>query len=166
MAAIAVQLPLNACKKVIRPSLFQFNEDEKKTLTSVLNHLFPKSEICPGIEEINAIPHLENVIKDPYLKSPRRNLIKNGIKWIDETSIELFDKTFTSLDKTKKESSLRALEKLPKGEAWISTLLNYILEAMLGDPIYNINKNEVGWKLLNHYSGYPRPTQETKYKIS
>ena len=39
----------------------------------------------------------------------------------------------------------------------IKTFLSYILEAYLGNPIYGINHNKIGWIDLNYKPGYPQP---------
>jgi hypothetical protein len=36
-------------------------------------------------------------------------------------------------------------------------MLKYIMESVLGDPIYDINTKQQGWAWLNHETGYPRP---------
>ena len=43
------------------------------------------------------------------------------------------------------------------GESFIADNLKFIFEAMLGDPIYGSNKDESGWRWLEHKAGLPRP---------
>ena len=49
------------------------------------------------------------------------------------------------------------------GENWLSTLLLYIFEALLTDPVYGGNPNGIGWKWLGHNPGLPRPTADKRY---
>jgi gluconate 2-dehydrogenase gamma chain len=58
-----------------------------------------------------------------------------------------------------KEQMLREFSQSRFGENWISLLLNYTLEAMLSDPLYGGNKDEIGWKAYRHHAGVPRPTK-------
>jgi gluconate 2-dehydrogenase gamma chain len=51
------------------------------------------------------------------------------------------------------------------GKQWISTILRYILEALLTDPIYGGNPNAIGWKWLDHQPGFPRPPANKRYYL-
>jgi gluconate 2-dehydrogenase gamma chain len=42
-------------------------------------------------------------------------------------------------------------------------MLTFIFEAMISDPIYGFNKDEIGQKWLQHNAGFPRPTKKTRY---
>ena len=52
-----------------------------------------------------------------------------------------------------------------EGENWVSTLLFYICEALLTDPIYGGNPNGIGWAWLAHQPGFPRPSPEQSYGV-
>jgi len=84
---------------------------------------------------------------------------KNDAVDLDKGAKELFlnNKNFLLLDDKEKERALREFEDSENGRYWLSLLLNYGLEAMLGDPIYGGNKDKKGWKLLHHHPGRPRP---------
>jgi gluconate 2-dehydrogenase gamma chain len=41
-------------------------------------------------------------------------------------------------------------------------LLDYIMEALLTDPVYGGNPNSIGWQWLKHQPGFPRPTTPLK----
>jgi len=42
-------------------------------------------------------------------------------------------------------------------------MLTLIFEALLLDPIYGVNTNNIGWNWLNHDPGVPRPNKENMY---
>ena len=39
----------------------------------------------------------------------------------------------------------------------------YLLEALLADPVYGGNTDEVGWKWLGYTAGFPRPPIGKRY---
>jgi gluconate 2-dehydrogenase gamma chain len=45
----------------------------------------------------------------------------------------------------------------------LSSLLKYIFEALLTDPIYGGNPNSMGWEWLDHTPGQPRPNPANRY---
>jgi hypothetical protein len=70
---------------------------------------------------------------------------------------------YLHLPHTKKEILLRKFEQRRFGQNWLSTLMTYGLEGMLGDPLYGGNKKAQGWKVINHNTGLPQPRK--KYGI-
>ena len=44
-------------------------------------------------------------------------------------------------------------------------MVTLLFEALLLDPLYGGNKEEKGWKWLNHTPGFPRPTEELRYEV-
>lgn len=163
LLGIWLQWPLNACKKIIKPDAFGFTTEEDRILDAVLNHLLPGGESRPGAKQINALSHIKSVVADPATRNSTRKLIKAGISECQNLSKNLFKRAFMDLEKDDKENVLRSLEKKNNGKRWISVLLTYSFEALLGDPVYNINDEEAGWKWLNHVPGIPRPTQKNRY---
>ena len=58
---------------------------------------------------------------------------------------------------------LRRIAASPAGENWLSTLILYLMEALLTDPAYGGNPGGIGWRWLRHTPGYPRPTPDKTY---
>lgn len=162
-------LPFSAC---LRSSTDQIpsgrdpkilSEIEWNTLVAIQDVLFPSEENSPGARDINAAAFYQWVINDPLLDPEETAFRKNGITWIEETSVENRAKSFVDLDIEAKEEVLRYAEHYSWGESWISTTLLHIFEALLSDPIYGGNTDERGWKWLGYSPGIPRPTKGKIY---
>ena len=83
--------------------------------------------------------------------------------WIEEEAQELYTKPFHTLTNEAKEIVLRNIEAKSNGSSFLTSTLNFINESLLGDPHYNINMEQKGWKWLNHYPGSPRPSESQIY---
>ena len=132
------------------------------TISEVQQHLFPK-ESSIGAKDIQALEYLRLTITSPYFDEGEKTLIHNGVNWLNDLSKKQYSKIFIQLDNTLKEKILRRIESSNAGERWLSTILTYLLEALLTDPVYGGNPNRIGWKWLQHQPGFPRPPEEKKY---
>ena len=132
-------------------------------IKTVQQHLFPKEAGSPGAADIHAGDYLQFVLADPNVDSDDRQLIIDGIGWLEEVCQNEFDRTFTSLNDLQKEGALRKIELENWGERWLSLLLLYIFEALLTDPLYGGNPDGIGWKWLDHVQGQPQPKKVNMY---
>jgi gluconate 2-dehydrogenase gamma chain len=157
-----------ACKNLFKQNItnsFALTNAEYVILSAVHLHLFPDSKGVPGATFIQSAAYVQKLMTDPQIDTGEKRLIKSGIKWINDTALELHGIGFIDANKEQKESSLKDLSEYTKGNRWISRNITFILEALLADPIYNVNTAQSGWKWLNHSPGYPRPTKATKYQF-
>lgn len=123
------------------------------TLTLLHHDLFPKAEEL-SIETasyVSVILHHERVTKED------KTFLKNGVKWLNEEAVSMHEKTYTKLLKAQREAVLESIVKTEWGESWLHSIMSYLFEAMLGDPIYGGNNGEAGWKWLSFTGGLPRP---------
>ena len=144
-----------------RPSI-QLN-DPWATIDVVQDHLFPSEIDSPGAKEINAITYLRNVIASPAIDQDEKEFILNGVKWLNDLSLEKHEAVFTQLTYSQRTDMLHQITESKAGRRWISKLLSYIFEALLGDPVYGGNPGGIGWKWLNHHQGFPRPPKHKRY---
>ncbi len=168
MATAMYLLPLSACRRITgsgedRPGTHVLSTKEKEVLGAVQQHMLPDDKIGPGAGEINALNYFEFVLADRYLSAFSRKLLINGITWVEETAQDLFGTGFSRLDPKRKEACLRDLETYKNGERWLSRVLTYIMEALLGAPAYGVNTGESGWKWLDHTPGVPQPSKDNIY---
>ena len=126
-------------------------------LFAVQNHLFPSEPGIPGAQDINALAYFRSIITDPEYDQNDRVFAKTGLIELEALSNKMMKLSFIELSTEQKEQVLRIFEKQVNGYPWITTQLNYILEALLTDPLYGGNPNEIGWKWLEHTPGFPRP---------
>jgi len=139
-----------------------WNEHVLQTLSTVQNHLFPRGADSPGADDINALAYLQSALEDPALVEDTQ-FIHNGVGWLDDLSATTYQKTFLQLDDDKREALLRTIAKSSAGENWLSTLLLYIFEALLTDPVYGGNPDGIGWAWLEHTPGFPHPPPDKIY---
>jgi len=136
------------------------------TIAAVQEHLFPAitgDNVSPGANEINALAYLQVMLNAPDADSDEKKFIKKGVSWLNGVSNNSFGQSFLKLNKAKREQVLQIINKSESGTNWLSTLLRYIFEALLTDPIYSGNKNKQGWQWLEHQAGFPRPPENKKY---
>jgi len=164
LLAVIIQLPISACKRILHLGNYNLSDEELLTLNRILNLLLPENENSPGANSISALTHIKSVLTDNTIKSSQKQTIKNGIRWADDVSKRIFDKECRELQNMNIEEVLREMETFKKGKKFLSLLLTYTFEAMLGDPIYQINDDQKGWKWLHHIPGNPRPSLMNKYK--
>lgn len=149
-----------------------WNEHTLQTLAMVQNHLFPRGDGSgdvtggndgPGADDINALAYLQHALEDPALAEDGQ-FIRNGVGWLDDLSQTIHEQDFLQLDHDTRESLLRTIAKSSAGENWLSTLLLYIFEALLTDPVYGGNPDGIGWHWLEHTPGFPRPAADKTYR--
>jgi len=129
----------------------QRKNNQYEILKAVLNHLFPNTNKYSGANNFKAFDFLMFISKHPSFEKSDLDFIIEGTK-----KLQNFNNKFLELKKEEKETVLREFEKLNFGQNWLSTIMYYGIEAMLGDPIYGGNKNMLGWKNINH--NIPIPT--------
>jgi gluconate 2-dehydrogenase gamma chain len=164
-AAALAGLPYALRKDLTRETSFVlFSAEQRQALSAVQEHLFPSEAESPGAADINATAYLEWAITAPGIDPDTRNTIVNGVGRLLDASQERFDVLFGGLIFEQREQLLRYLaDKTRWGRAWLSLLLYYIFEALLSDPVYGGNPNEIGWRWLEHQPGFPRPPADKIY---
>ena len=130
-------------------------------------HLFPHSKLGPGAIDLNISSYLSQVLSDKRIMEEDRHYFLQGATWLEESAHEEFDQSFLNLNKADKEKLLQTIALKRWGENFILTTLSYIFEALLSSPVYGSNKNEIGWKWLEHQAGFPQPSNkdEITYEV-
>jgi gluconate 2-dehydrogenase gamma chain len=139
------------------------HEHTWETLDQVQRHLFPSEPGAPGAREINALEYLRFVVADPKVDAQERRFILMGAGWLDGIARETYQQTFVHLEHAQREAVLQKVAASSAGENWLSTLLTYVFEALLTDPVYGGNPDGIGWRWLEHIPGFPRPTPDKTY---
>lgn len=152
-------------KLISKTDSVAFSVSQKAVLTAVQIQLFPKDGDGPSAIDINALGYLEWALTDPKnIADGDREYIVNGIVGLDKVAIESQKQNFITLSKQQQHKVIETLSESKKGDNWLSLLVYYLLEALLLDPVYGGNTNEVGWAWLGHQAGYPRPTKTKNYR--
>jgi len=163
--AVLTQVPWwTSCKQETKNAkTFVFSNHQLEILNLVQDFLFPLDGNGPGASEIKAAEYLQWVVLDPEMDKEEIDYIFNGIKWVEETAQEEKNSSFLQLKEKEQEEILVFIAAQSWGESWYSVLLTFIFEALLSDPIYGSNPDNIGWKWLNHNPGNPRPDENQKY---
>jgi len=156
-AAALLGLPPALRKAMTRETSFVlFSARQGQTVIAVQEHLFPHLPDSPGAVDINALAYLEQAITAPGIDPDTRNVM--------DACRERFDILFDEASFEQREPLLRYLaDETRWGRAWLSLLMYYILEALLSDPVYGGNPDEIGWRWLDHQPGFPRPPADRIY---
>lgn len=133
-------------------------------IAAVQDRLFPAETDAPGAHEIHALAYLRGVLAEPRHDREEGRLILKGAGWLDALSRQRQGKGFLELAGEPREALLQQIATSGQGEHWLSTLLFYICEALLTDPVYGGNPNGIGWAWLGHTPGFPRPTTDKRFK--
>ena len=139
------------------------SRDPWVTLAAVLEHMLPSEPDSPGAAEIHALDYLRFVVGDPHIDAQEREFIVQGSAWLDELARESHGEDFYALGVDDKEGLLRRITASAAGENWVSTLLSYLLEALLSAPAYGGNTDKLGWRWLQYTPGFPLPGPGTRY---
>jgi len=139
------------------------SENQFSIVTSVQNILFPSDGNGPGAYDVMADRYLIWVLSDKRMDPEEKDYILNGIGWVDETAEENFSKTYNQLSQKEKEKLVADISNESWGSSWLSIILTFIFEALLSDPQYGDNPEEIGWDWLKHNPGHPRPTAYLLY---
>ncbi len=132
-------------------------------VSAVQQYLFPSEENSPGAKEIHATKFLHFVLGRPELDPNEAALLRNGVRLLSDLCQADFGTPFFNLDEIQKERILRKMEILDDGYPWLRAVLQYILEALLGDPVYGGNPEGIGWQWLEIKPGFPLPTPDKKH---
>jgi len=120
-----------------------------------------QEDLFPLIKQLqsNSALYMVTMLNHSYISNNDKQFIRNGVKWLNEESINYYYKTFTKLSFDERYVLLQTVSKEKWGEKFIFMMLSLIMESVLGDPIYNINHNQQGWQWLGHETGYPQPKE-------
>ncbi len=156
LALAPMLLQLAACKRQEAP-VNTLSQHPWPIFAAVQDILFPADGNGPSAHDIQAAQYLQLVIHTPDFDAAERKFILDGVAWLDQYAQEKNKSAFLSLNAQQKDAVLRAITQSNAGDRWIAALLNYVLEALLCDPVYGGNLKGIGWNWLQHQPGFPRP---------
>jgi gluconate 2-dehydrogenase gamma chain len=127
------------------------------TLMRVQEDLFPPSIAMPSLHKINVLGFIKGVLQDPRVASSTKQKLLDGVKWLNQTTQNSYEKNYIELPYKTREKILQEISKKEWGDVWLWHIMNFTFEAMFSDPVYGGNLNERGWKWVDHVAGLPRP---------
>jgi len=123
------------------------------TISVMHKDLFPQAQYLG----ITTASYMYIVFKHPRISDEDKTFLKNGVKWLNEEAIKMYKKSYTKLSSPQRQKVLAHVTQMEWGDSFVYDVMNYMFEAMLGDPVYGGNNHEAGWKWLNFEGGKPRP---------
>lgn len=165
LSGVALQLPwLQGCTDYEDPGqIHPLNSTQFKNLRSLQEILFPNDGNGPGALQVHADQYLVWVLNDPLMDQEEKDYIIKKLNKFNTICIKDHSKDFYKLDQKEKEDYVEKIADSKWGKKWISRLLTLIFEALLLDPVYNVNPEQIGWEWLEHNPGQPRADKTHKY---
>lgn len=166
LGGAALQLPwLTACqdRRYFPGDTTPLSNHQFKVLQALQNTLFPSDGNGPGAYEINAASYVLWVLHDELLDPDENEYIIDKLNKFDKFAKDKLKYNFYDLNPKEQKVIVEEVADTSWGERFLSRMLTLIFEALLVDPQYNSNKDEVGWKWLDHDPGTPRPDKEHLY---
>jgi len=127
-----------------------------RVLVATLEHLFPTTSRFVGARALGFWGYLQFVMRHPSFSREDVHFLFEGAKRLAREY-----PLFLIYAPPQKEMVLRRFEETLEGQEWLSQLLYYGLEAMLGDPIYGGNTKMQGWRNFAHTP--PQPMAKTPF---
>ena len=164
---VAANIPfLTSCETKEDPEFFDctpLSAEQLKVLQAVQLVLFPKEGNGPSALEVNADKWIIYVLNDAREPQREKDFIVEHLEGLNQLSKETHKVSYELLSMDRQEDLLELFfeEKAPK--RWGSRMLTLIFEALLLDPLYGVNPNNIGWTWLNHNPGMPRPNEKNMY---
>lgn len=137
--------------------------DEMKALHTIQNILVPNDGNGPSAEMVNAHAYFIWTLEDQKLPNSEKDYFIDKLKDLILLCKEKFGKNLIDLDKADQELFIANNTLSGWTQGYLSRMITIIFEAILLDPIYGGNPDEIGWDWLEHIGGAPRPTAATKY---
>ena len=166
LSGAALQLPwLLSCSndQEYAGSTNPLSKEQFNLLLAVQNTLFPSDGNGPGAADINAGTYVLWVLNDDRVDPEENQYLIEKLDKFQKRCVEETGYEFTDLNADEQHQFVREISEIIWGRRWTSRLLTLIFEALLLDPQYDVNPNEIGWKWLEHDPGSPRPSKQTLY---
>ena len=126
-------------------------------MARVHEHLLPSEPDSPGAREIHATGYLRLVLSEQRVQPADRELIHAGVVELHDLCVDLYGCCFAALDTDRREAALRKLESSERGSRWLGEILEFLMEALVGDPSHGGNPDGIAWQWLGITPGFPRP---------
>lgn len=163
MAGLFVNLPVTSVISKGVGETAVLSSSQFSIVSSVQKILFPSDNNGPGAYDVMADKYLLWVLSDDLMDTEEKEYIIDGIGWVEETAEENFSKKYSELSNNEREKLIDDIAQESWGRSWLGVILTFIFEALLSDPQYGGNPDNIGWDWLRHNPGFPRPTRSLLY---
>ena len=158
-SALLLSLPIaTASAKEYASKSVKIYTEPYQSIAYLYEDLFPATQSF-SLKEINAIGYLYGVMHDDRIDLETKEFIINGATWLNEEAVEKYKKTYIKLSPDKRQEVIKDISMTRRGDSWLYTMMSYLFEAMLSDPVYGGNAKGNGWQWFDHEPGFPRPVK-------
>jgi gluconate 2-dehydrogenase gamma chain len=140
-----------------------FTQNEMSTLYHLQLAIFPNDGNGPSAEDCRALDYFMWCLTEANTPPKDIDYLVNGLKNITQAIVAIEPTATDQISTERWNTILPELCTTYAHKDWLSKLTTLIFEAVLLDPVYGGNVNEIGWEWLEHQPGIPRPTSTTKY---
>jgi gluconate 2-dehydrogenase gamma chain len=160
---------LSQCSPANTSQFRFFTNDEANLLDALVEQIIPGDE-WPGAKEAGATNFIDKQLLGPY--SRFQETYRKGLKALQETSIQRYQKKFEALEFVLQTQFLELLEDgKMEGEAWkdgfgqhfFNLLRDHTLQSFYGSPRHGGNKGHVSYKMLR--LDYPLIIGQNRYEV-
>lgn len=137
--------------------------EEMNLLFALQNVLVPNGGNGPSAADVNAHQYFIWMLSDPLYPQDDKDYFIGRLNEFNDLFKEQQQQSFHQSSETIQQEFITAQLATSWVESFVSRMITVIFEAMLLDPIYGGNTNEIGWEWLEHLPGFPQPNETTKY---
>ncbi len=164
---VAVNIPFfTSCETKENLEEFDFtplSAEQFKVLQALQLVLFPRNENGPSALQVNADKWIVYVLNDSREGQREKAFILEHLDGLNALSQEIYKTSYDLLSIDRQEGVLELFFEERDPKRWGSRMLTLIFEALLLDPLYGVNPNNIGWTWLSHNPGMPRPNEKNMY---
>lgn len=151
-----------SCSTQLEEANEHLTAEQSTILKAVIMGIFPDDGNGPSADDLNTFGYIMWVLSDNYKKQEDRDYIIEGLDWANKQAKELYFEDFVNLSADQQNALIKLFTEHSWGKSWMSVMVTFVMESALLDPIYGGNKDEAGWKWLDHKPGMPRPDEGTR----
>lgn len=166
IAGAASQIALfTSCSAQLEEANEYLTAEQSTILKSVLMAILPNDGNGPSADDLNSFGYIMWVLSDVYRQTEENEFILEGLDWANDTAQDIYGENYFDLEEKEQHKLVELFTQMDYGEDWMNVMVSLSIESLISDPIYGGNKDEQGWKWLNHVPGNPRASEETRYDV-
>lgn len=138
-------------------------EPFREKVQALLEVLWGKEN--PDVQVLGLVDFAMWVLEDSHFDPEIREMLRDTVEELDEFARKTWGRSFVELPWEEREDVLlKWLKTDPEThERRLALWVDRLLEGLLTDPLYGGNQKEWGWRWLDHFPGYPRVDEGTRY---
>jgi gluconate 2-dehydrogenase alpha chain len=136
-------------------ALISLSPYQARTLTAVVDRLFPADENGPAASEIGVVTYVDRALAG-YCRADAETY-RVGLHALDEVARAAHATGFPDLETQQQDELVAGLHAgtlpgflVPDQRAFFELLLGHVQEGLFADPAHGGNRDKLGWRFLGH----------------